>query len=101
MVRWSILIALLLSLSGCQTPTQSDTYTERGQTYCSKHRIPLVTRRVYEPFGTLVHYREQRCIDCRTASPNCILHPAYSLKRTTFYDSPTVSTYCPRCEDEF
>jgi len=102
MVRWHILLTLFVSSVSCQTTEREPTYFDHGQKYCSKHRVPFVTRRVFEPAGVvLVHYIDQRCIDCRTESPNCILHPAYSVHRTSFYSSPTVYSYCPRCEDEF
>ena len=103
MSPWFVSLVLLLSLASCQTTERdSDTYIEHGQKYCSKHRIPFVTRRVFEPGNVVATFDcgTQRCADCANASPNC-LPLRYSVHRTSFYNSPTVYSYCPRCEDEF
>jgi hypothetical protein len=107
MGRWYVSLAVLFSLSGCLT-TQSDRYTyiERGQKYCRKHRVPFVTRRMFEPPPyILIHYGEERCAECGERFPNEI-GPRYSRHRS-FVGEPYAPTetvtvaYCPVCEEAF
>jgi hypothetical protein len=102
MTRWYVSFVLIFSLSSCQTTDRDPyTYTEHGQKYCSKHRVPFFTRRMFEPAGVvLVHYREERCAECDDKFPNHI-QPRYGLRRTSFQSEPTNVAYCPKCEEAF
>ena len=102
MTRCYLALSLMFSLSSCQT-TQSDPYTyiEHGQTYCRIHRVPFVTRRMFEPGGVvLVHYNEERCAECGERFPN-EMGPRYARHRTSFYTDATTAAYCPICEEAF
>src|ERR1700730_12026906 len=98
MGRHQIAAALLLTLSGCQTMEPGPaTFVVNGRQYCSKHRIPLITVRVFEPpYLTTGEYIDQGCIDCERKFPNG-LPPKVSLHHTSYYTTPNVYTYCPLC----
>jgi hypothetical protein len=104
MTRWYASLILIFSLSSCQSTDRDPyTYTEHGQKYCSKHRVPFVTRRMFEADGNrviLVHYGEERCAECSERFPNEI-GPRYARRRTSFYNEPTTAAYCPICEAAF
>ena|ERR1700736_4754745 len=109
MIRCYVALALLFSLSSCQS-TQSDPYSyiEHGQKYCRKHRVPFVTRRMFEPPPyVLIHYGEERCAGCGEQFPNEI-GPRYSRHRSFVSEpkefAPTEAVtvaYCPVCEEAF
>src|SRR5205823_2440127 len=77
------------------------TFTAHGQTYCAIHRVPFVTRRMYEPsLGILVHCGDERCAECGERFPNSIA-PEYRSHRTRFFHHPTTVAYCPVCQEAF
>ena len=109
MPRDHVAVVLLLMLTGCQTSTPGTrydalpktTFVAHGQTYCTLHRVPLVTRHMFgAPSGMLVHYREQRCAECDDRFPNHI-EPRYGPHRTSFRSEPSNVAYCPKCEAGF
>ena len=77
------------------------TLIEHGHTYCALHRVPFVTRRMFESARVvLVHYSEERCVQCDDRFPNHI-GPEYESHRTKFTSEPANVAYCPRCEAVF
>src|ERR1700738_1066814 len=109
MLRDLAAIVLLLVLTSCQTslpgtPLEAlpkTTFVAHGRTYCAIHRVPLVTKRMFEPAGVvLVHYREERCAECDERFPHNI-EPRYAPHRSSFSSEPTEVAYCPKCEAAF
>jgi hypothetical protein len=99
MARLPLIAVVLLSLSACQT-SESDLVGGRER-ICRVHHIPLVTRRMFTTRpGLLVHYHDERCIQCEERSPNHII-TYYSLVRTQLHHIPTTFPYCTLCEEKF
>jgi hypothetical protein len=100
MSRLAGFIVIVLAVSACQSSQPRDMVMGRER-ICRKHHIPLVVARMFTTRpGLLVHYHEERCIQCEEKSPNHII-TYYSLVRTELHHIPTTFPYCPRCEEEF
>jgi hypothetical protein len=100
MPRLAVLIAALLGLTSCQNSQTQQTVMGRER-ICRKHHIPLVATRMFTTRpGLLVHYHDERCIQCEERSPNHII-TYYSLVRTQLHHIPSTFPYCTLCEEEF
>jgi hypothetical protein len=106
--RMRPLLALALLLSACETTWQegASITSSSGQRLCAKHRVPLLTIRVYEyldkpGFVTLVHdashpYGGIAAEYCPNIIPEHVVkHPLGRMRK------PTTVAYCPLCEKEF
>lgn len=100
MPRLAVFIAALLGLTSCQNSQTQQTVMGR-EGICRKHHVPLVATRMFmtRP-GLLVHYHDERCIQCEERSPNHII-TYYSLVQTQLHHIPTTFPYCTVCEAEF
>jgi hypothetical protein len=95
-------LVLLLFTSCCIPPTHKTVTSSTGQTLCGKHKVPLITRRVYRPDPTKVLCmlpvddldRRFRCF------PNALAFPLSTTPTPEFGGIPTKATYCPKCEEE-
>lgn len=102
MTQFQAIIVVLLMLTSCQTTSvPKTTFVAHGQTYCAIHRVPFVTRRMFEVSPVmLIHYGEERCAECGERFPN-EMGPRYARHRTSFYANATTVAYCPICEEAF
>src|SRR5215204_376843 len=94
-------LALILFASCCIPPRHTIVTSSTGQTLCGKHKIPLITRRVYRPDPTKVLCilpvddldRRFRCY------PNALPFPLSTTPTPEFGGIPTTATYCLKCEE--
>jgi len=96
-----LLIVQFLMVASCQTPLSQPTFLAHGRTYCSIHRVPLVTARLFEPSPTLlIHCGDERCAECGERFPNSI-DIRYSRHRNSVDRYAANVAYCPECEAAF
>ena len=77
------------------------TFIEHGHTYCVLHRVPFITRQMFEPAGVvLVHYRQEHCAKCDDKFPNHIA-PRYTSHQSSSQSQSATVAYCAKCEAAF
>jgi hypothetical protein len=87
-------------LVGCVTEHRA-TFITHGETYCVKHRIPLITVQGYRSRDDLlVHSGSPRALPCEERSPNFLWY-IHSLTRDSLRPIGALISYCPRCQAEF
>jgi hypothetical protein len=97
------LLLLGLCLTACRTTWRegATVLSASGKRLCAKHRVALVTIRVYEaPPGWLIHeglrpYEGVVAEHCPNSIP-----PSFALRPIGLLHVPTTFAYCPICEKE-
>jgi hypothetical protein len=105
-LRYLHVLAAAVIVCGCADQPRIEripetTFVARGRTYCSIHRVPLVTAQLFEPSPTLlIHCGDERCAECGERFPNSI-DIRYSRHRNSVDRYAAKVAYCPDCEAAF
>ena len=103
---------IIAAAAGCTTMTAPAVYTFQdwgyqdlttirlaGESVCSVHHVPFVTRRGFKaPADTNVAPSEREW-QAMQKLPNFV-HAGWSLHRSKYYPVPAKVRFCPKCEEE-